>query len=88
MGSPLLGITLLSLALAEASPPDFWPRAAVAAACWIAVYATAAAVLMVATRYTFDRCLGRIPDRPIVPPVVPDAGRPKWKPAPAILDDY
>lgn len=36
-----------------------------------AVYATAAAVLMVATRDTFDRCLGRIPDRPIARPIAP-----------------
>ena len=37
------------------------------AGCWAVCYATAALVLAIATRLTFDRRMGRIPDRPSRP---------------------
>jgi ABC-type transport system involved in multi-copper enzyme maturation permease subunit len=64
MGSPFWGIGLVTIAVAEDTSPPLWPACAVGAAFWIAVDATIAALLMLATWCTFDRCMGRIPDEP------------------------
>jgi ABC-type transport system involved in multi-copper enzyme maturation permease subunit len=88
MGSPFWGIGVLTIAVVERIvPPDVWPSVGVAALYWIVIDCTAAALLMAATRHTFDRCLGRMPERPIVPPHVPRGWKPQPKPAAVILDE-
>jgi hypothetical protein len=88
MASPFFGVGVLSDVTVNPRGPDtMWPAVAIAAAFWIAVYGTATAVLLIATRDTFDRCLGRMSDRPSVPRRAPVDWKPKPKPVPAMLGE-
>jgi ABC-type transport system involved in multi-copper enzyme maturation permease subunit len=87
MVSPFFGIGYYSDVVAGHERPETWPLATGFALFWIAVYAMSALVLGIAARDTFDRCLGRMPERPIVPPYVGRGWKPRRKPAAVILDE-
>jgi hypothetical protein len=87
MVSPFYGIGYYSDVIAGHERPDTWPLATAFAILWIGVYGAAAAVLGIAARDTFDRCLGRMPETPIVPPYVRRGWKPRQKPVAAILDE-
>jgi ABC-type transport system involved in multi-copper enzyme maturation permease subunit len=87
MVSPFFGIGYYSDVIAGHERPETWPLATGFAVFWIAVYGMAAVVLGIAARDTFDRCLGRMSERPIVPPYVRGGWKPKRKPAAVILDE-
>jgi hypothetical protein len=64
MGSPVVSMALLTRASIAPYALDAWPGLAFAALCWTVAYAAAAGTLFGLTRFTFDGCLGRIPDGP------------------------
>jgi ABC-type Na+ efflux pump permease subunit len=88
MVSPFMGIGLFSDVIAGHGPGDAWPKAAGFAVLWTFVYGANACFLFLATLATFDRRLGRIPDRVAVAPQKRVELKTKRKPAVAILDDY
>jgi ABC-type transport system involved in multi-copper enzyme maturation permease subunit len=88
MVSPFFGIGYFSDVIAGHEPRHMWPATAAFALLWTAVYGAIACFLFLATLATFDRCLGRIPDRVVVAPQAPVDRKPKRKAAVAILDDY
>jgi ABC-type transport system involved in multi-copper enzyme maturation permease subunit len=87
MASPPYGVGALCAGIMENGRMDIWPGSAVAAVFWTCVYAAAAALLLVATRATFDRRLGRISELPELPRSTRAARLPKRKPAPFVLDE-
>jgi hypothetical protein len=87
MVSPFFGIGYYSDLIAGHEPSVAWPIATGFALFWIVVYSALALALGIAARSTFDRCLGRMPDQPTVPPYVRSSRKPKPKPAMAILDE-
>jgi hypothetical protein len=72
MASPFFGVGYFS---AMIGAPGFnnYEQVVAAAIFWCVVYFTAAGGLLAATLLTFDRCLGRVPDRPVVPRLRPSA---------------
>jgi ABC-type transport system involved in multi-copper enzyme maturation permease subunit len=87
MVSPFMGIGFFSDLIAGNGPTDEWWLASRFAFFWTAVYAAAAAALAIATRATFDRCLGRMPEGSVVPSHLPRHWKPKRKPAVAVIDE-
>jgi ABC-type transport system involved in multi-copper enzyme maturation permease subunit len=65
MGTPFFGITFGVLGSTMQGGPDFGLVLVPAAILWILILSCVAAGLLVATLGTFDRCLGRIPERPL-----------------------
>jgi hypothetical protein len=61
--SPMLGVMLPTLEM-QMGKPEEWHQAAKWVAFWVAVDATLAAVLLQAVLMTFNRCLGRVDERP------------------------
>ena len=76
--SPFYGVGVLTakIEMGLRRPNPDWERSLTWAVSWIALYATAAIALLLATVRTFDRRLGRISNRPGEPP-------PASKPGPA-----
>jgi hypothetical protein len=63
MVSPFFGVGFFSAVIAGPPGPQEWPAVIFWAFFWCIVYGIAATVLLHATLKSFDRCLGRIPDR-------------------------
>jgi ABC-type transport system involved in multi-copper enzyme maturation permease subunit len=87
MVSPFFGVGFYSDTIRGGGRPEMWELATFFAFFWIVLYSIAAIVLAIATRETFDRCLGRMPERPVVPPYARRGWTPERKPAVAIVDD-
>jgi ABC-type Na+ efflux pump permease subunit len=71
VGSPPYGIGLLCAAITEQGRGELWPACAVAAVFWIHVYAAIAGGLLWATLGSFDRRMGRMPEGPDRPRLIP-----------------
>ena len=86
MASPVFGVGYFSAMIGAPPSRNYEPDFA-AAMFWSGFYATAAGGLLAATLLTFDRCLGRRPDRPALPrlrlPV-----KLRRKPAPVVTEEF
>ena len=64
--SPFFGVGMLTAAIEMNMQPDRdWNRFTSWALIWILFYAAVALILLLATLATFDRCLGRVAQRPL-----------------------
>jgi len=70
MASPFFGVGYFSAMMGEPRSNNYEPAVA-SAMLWSVFYATAAGGLLAATLSTFDRGLGRLPDRPAPPRLRP-----------------
>jgi hypothetical protein len=87
MVSPFFGVGYYSDVIAETRRSNAWEVATSFAIFWTLFYGTVAIMLGLATLRTFDRALGRMPERLVVPPYVQMRWRPRRKPAMPILDE-
>jgi hypothetical protein len=87
MVSPFFGVGFYTDVIGRGGPAEIWPVSTFFALVWIAVYAAAAFVLAIAARESFDRCLGRMPEQPVMPALVGTSGKPRRKPAVALVDE-
>jgi ABC-type transport system involved in multi-copper enzyme maturation permease subunit len=86
MVSPFFGIGFFSAVIAGPPGPNEWPDVAFWAFFWIICYSIAASVLLAATLKSFDRCLGRMPERRGWPPPPVWVVRPR-KPAKLFFEE-
>jgi ABC-type transport system involved in multi-copper enzyme maturation permease subunit len=86
MASPFFGVGYFSAMIGETRFHDFQLTVA-SAMFWSVFYATTAGGLLAATLLTFDRCLGRLPDRPALPRLRPPAEM-RRKPAPVLAEEF
>ena len=82
MASPFFGVGYFSAMIGVERP---YESAAASAILWSGFYAAAASGLLAATLLTFDRCMGRIPDRPALPRLRPPA-RMRRQPGPVLAE--
>jgi ABC-type transport system involved in multi-copper enzyme maturation permease subunit len=87
MISPFMGVGYFSDMIAGHGPNDELLLASWFAFFWTAVYTAAAALLAIATRSTFNRCLGRMPEGNAAPPYGRRGWKPPPKPAVAVLEE-
>jgi hypothetical protein len=66
---------------------DNYESAVASAMFWSVFYATAASALLAATLLTFERCLGRLRDRPTRPRLWPTA-KTRRIPAPIVAEEF
>ncbi len=81
-GSPLTGVGILSALLAGEGPRHELVGQAAWTVFWTSAYAGVAIALLLATLCTFNRCLGRIDDRPAKPADGPTRAATRPGPAP------
>ena len=70
MGSPFFGVGYFSAVIGEPGT-NAYESAVASAMFWSVFYATVAGGLLTATLLSFDRCLGRVPDGPALPGLMP-----------------
>ena len=63
-GSPLAGVALYSMLLADGGPPLEFARQMLWTLFWTLTYGVVALALLLATLGTFNRCLGRVDGQP------------------------